>query len=303
MKRFHLTLAVFLVAILQGCNNKAGSNEEAINLKFNLPTGSTFDYNVDMDMAMNGNVNGAPVNMTDKMGMGYRFANTGDSAGWKKITASISRIVIHINSNGMNIDYDSDKAPDSADVVSNTMGKVLGAIKDGQFGFTMNDQGQVGSITGIRDMMQRALTSVNGSAAATMAAGMENAFNEENFKQNLQQSFGMYPNKPVKPGDTWTSTMSMNNGGMQMKMNNNYTLESVSGNIANVKVDSKISSPDANAAMGVTGTMTGDMKFDIPTGLPTDGNMDMSMKMVMNTGGQVTPMNTDIKMKITGKKS
>ena len=49
--------------------------------------------------------------------------------------------------------------------------------------------------------------------------------------------------------------------------------------------------------------MDGNMKFDIPTGLPTDGDLDMNMKTMMNTGGQVVPMNTNIKMKITGKKS
>lgn len=253
-------------------------------------------------MTMKGNVQGQAIDMDNKMAMGYRFAATGDSAGWKKITASISRIAMHMNSNGQNVDFDSDKTSDSSDVVSSTIGKVLGAMKGGQFGFTMNEKGEVGSVTGIQDMMHRALTSVNAPGVGAMAAGMGSAFNEDNFKQNIQQSFGMYPGKPVKPGDSWSSTMNMNNQGMNMKIDNNYTLESVSGDSANVKVNSKISSPDSSA-MGISGTMTGTMKFDVPTGLPVDGDLDMNMKMTMNTGGQVVPMNTDIKMKITGKKS
>lgn len=296
-----LIIPVFI--ILLSCNSKPGNDTETITLKFNLPTGSSFNYNVDMDMEMHGNVQGQPINMDNKMGMGYRFNAIGDSAGWRKITASINRIAMHMNSNGQKVDFDSEKVSDSTDVVSNTIGKVLGAMKGGQFGFTMNEKGEVGSVTGIQDMMQLALTSVNLPNAGAMAAGMGNAFNEDNFKQNIQQSFGMYPGKPVKPGDSWTGTMNMNNQGTAMKIDNNYTLESVSGSTANVKVNSKISSPDANAAMGISGAMTGTMKFDIPTGLPVDGDLDMNMKMTMNTGGQIVPMNTDIKMKITGNKS
>ena len=271
MKKFFSAFILSACFIFFGCNNKPG-NGDAITLKFNLPTGSSYDYNVDMDMAMNGNVNGQPINMKNKMAMGYRFAAIGDSAGWKKLTASINRIAMHINSNGVNIDFDSDKPTDTSDVVSGTMGKVLGALKGGQFGFTMNEQGKIGSVTGINDMMQRIMSSINIQGAGAMAAGMNNTFNEDNFKQNIQQSFGMYPDKPVKPGDTWTNTMNINNQGIQMKMDNTYTLESVNGNTANVKADSKISSPGANS-MGITGTMTGTMKFDIPTGLPVDGDL------------------------------
>lgn len=299
MKIFFTAFILPVFFILFSCNNKPGS--DAINLKFNLPAGSSYDYNVDMDMAMNGNVNGQPVNMKNKMAMGYRFAAVGDSSGWKKLTASINRVAMHINSNGVNIDFDSDKATDTSDVVSATMGKVLGALKGGQFGFTMNENGKIGSVTGINDMMQRIMSSINVPDAGSVAAGMGGAFNDENFKQNIQQSFGMYPDKPVKPGDTWTNTMDINNQGIQMKIDNTYTLESVNGNTANVKTDSKISSLGTDS-MGITGTMTGNMKFDIPTGLPIDGNLDMNMKMTMNTGGQVVPMNTDINMKITGKK-
>ena len=299
MKNFLSAFILPAFFFLLSCNNKSGG--DTINLKFNLPTGSSYDYNVDMNMSMNGNVNGQPVNMKNKMAMGYRFSAIGDSSGWKRLTASINRVAMHLNNGGVNLDFDSDKTNDTSDVVSASTGKALGALKGGQFGFTMNEKGNVGSVTGINDMMQRVMSSMNVHDAGSMAAGMSSTINDENFKQNIQQSFGMYPDKPVKPGNTWTNTMDMNNQGMQMKIDNTYTLESVSGNIANVKSNSKISSPGTNS-MGITGTMTGTMKFDIPTGLPMDGNLDMNMRMTMNTGGQVVPMNTDINMKITGKK-
>ena len=291
MKNFFY--AIVIIVAFAGCKS------DTIDLKFNLPKGSSYDYNMDMIMAVKGDVNGQPMNVTNNMSMGYRFGVIGDSAGWKKISSTISRIAMNIDAgSGVNIKFDSDKPVDTSDVMSGTVGKVLGALKGGQFTFTMNEKGEIGSVTGISEMMNRMMSSVPNAGA--MAGSMGNSFNEDNFKQNIQQAFGVYPSKPVKPGDTWTSTMSMNNAGMQMKIDNTYTLQSVTNNIADVKVDSKIS---GNSGVGIDGTMKGDLKYDVPTGVPVDGDLDMSMNMNVPQSGQSAPMTMDIKMKITGKKS
>lgn len=298
MKKFLLAFIIPAFTILSACNNKPG-NGGAITLKFNLPVGSSYNYNIEVSMQMNGNINGQALNMNNKMAMGYGFTAAGDSAGWKKLNATIENISMHISGNGVNINYDSNQPADTSDVVSATVGKVLGALKGGQFQFTMNDSGQVGSISGIQDMMQRIMSSINIPGASAMVSGIGSTFNDENFKQNIQQSFGMYPNKPVKPGDTWQNTTEMNNQGMILKLDNTYTLQSVDGNNANVKVDSKISS---QGAMSINGTMSGTMKFDVPTGLPLDGNLDMNMNMG-EANSQSAPLKMDMKTKITGKKA
>lgn len=298
MKKFLLAFIIPAFTILSACNNKPG-NGGAITLKFNLPVGSSYNYNIEVSMQMNGNINGQALNMNNKMAMGYGFTAAGDSAGWKKLNATIENISMHISGNGVNINYDSNQPADTSDVVSATVGKVLGALKGGQFQFTMNDSGQVGSISGIQDMMQRIMSSINVPGASAMVSGIGSTFNDENFKQNIQQSFGMYPNKPVKPGDTWQNTTEMNNQGMILKLDNTYTLQSVDGNNANVKVDSKISS---QGAMSINGTMSGTMKFDVPTGLPLDGNLDMNMNMG-EANSQSAPLKMDMKTKITGKKA
>src|SRR5258708_2353775 len=120
MKKLFSAVAVPAFIIFFSCNTaKTG---HAITLKFNLPKGSAYNYNIDMDMTMKGNVNGQAMNMNNKMAMGYKFGVTGDSAGWKKLTANITRIAMNINSGPVSIDYDSDKPSDSSEV-SNTMVK------------------------------------------------------------------------------------------------------------------------------------------------------------------------------------
>lgn len=293
---------IFLSAIALMFIASISFGQKEINLKFNLANGESYDYTMDMNISTKGSVNGQAIDVSNVMTMGYHFAVTGASAGWKKLTSTISKIAMSVNTGGVNINYDSDKPVDTSDMVNSTMGKILGSMKGGQFTFIMNEKGDIGYVSGINEMVNRMTNAT--PDAGPMAAGMSNAFNEENFKQNLKQAFGLYPGKPVKPGDSWTSTTSASNAGVEMQMNNVYTLESVIDNIANVKVNSKISSPqDSSAKVTTSGTITGTVQYDIPSGVAVNGDLETNMNMNVNANGMSIPMTTDVKTKITGKKS
>ncbi|MGN6212972.1 DUF6263 family protein [Parafilimonas sp.] len=289
--------AFVIVALFTAVDSSA---QKPVDLKFNLKKGENYAYASTMDIETKGNMGGQDVDVKNTVGISYLFTNTGDSAGWKKLNSTITRILMNLNVSGMSINYDSDEPADSSDMVSAMLGKILGAMKNGQFMFTINEKGEVGSVTGFEEMMQKV---TNAASGAGPMANISNAFSEDNFKQNIQQSFGGYPGKPVKPGDTWTAAVNTDAGGAQMTSENTYTLESVEGNTAIVKVDAKISSPVADSTATINGTSTGSIKYDIPSGLAIDGDMDTNLDMKINQGGQSMPMTTDIKMKITGKKS
>ena len=297
MKKFFAAFVLFAAFITVRV-----SAQKPIDLKFNLATGESYDYNMDVDMSTKGDFGGQAIDVKNTMELGYHFTVLGDSAGWKKLSATISKIVMNVNAGGMNFSYDSDTPPDSTDMIGSMLGKVLGVMKGAEFGFTMNAKGEIGSVSGIDELMQRMQSDV--SDASGMGAGIGNSFSEDNFRQNMQQTFGAYPGKPVKPGDTWTSTTSTSTSGMKLETTNIYTLESVSGNIANVKVDSKLATSSADTAVaGISGTSSGNLNFDIPTGIAIDGNTETNLDIKVNEQGQTTPMTTEIKMKLTGRKS
>lgn len=289
--------AFVIVALFTAVDSSA---QKPVDLKFNLKKGENYNYASTMNIETKGNMGGQDVDVKNTVGISYLFTNTGDSAGWKKLNSTITRIFMNLNVGGMSINYDSDEPADSSDMVGSMLGKILGAMKNGQFMFTINEKGEVGSVTGFEQMMQKVTDAASGAGPM---ANISNAFSEDNFKQNIQQSFGGYPGKPVKPGDTWTATVNTDAGGAQMTSENTYTLESVEGNTAIVKVDAKISSPAADSSATISGTSTGFIKYDIPSGIAIDGDVDTNLDMNINRGGESMPMNTDIKMKITGKKS
>lgn len=306
-----LTAASFIaIVLLSGCNGTSSSGKTADGyiLKFNLSKGTRFNYTINMDMNMNETVMGKPLAVKNNMIVGYDFDVTGDSSGWKTVGATISRIAMNMNANGMSVNYDSD-VPDTASA-NNPMailGKVLGAMKGGEFSFTINEKGEVGEVRGMNEMIQNMIAKANIPNSDMVMQSVGKSFDADNFKQNIQQSFDIYPDKPVKIGDSWTKTLNLNSGGISMLSNNTFTLQSVNGDDAILKVDSKISSgADSAATMGVkvstTGNIDGTTTVDLPTGLSKEGNMNMKMNMQINSQGMNIPMDMDIKMKFESRK-
>lgn len=308
MRKLFFVFIAFSAASLFYCC-KGTNSPDGLNLKFNLQKGEKFLYTAGLDMHSRQNVMGKDMDLNTKMDMAYTFEVIGDSAGWKQVNATISKIAINMDAGGMQIKYDSDdpKALDSTNPMAK-LGQIFGAIKGGRFGFTINEKGKVGNVTGIQEMIEHAVASINDPSASTaLTAGLSKSFDENQFKQNLEQSFGIYPDKPVKPGDSWHKTMTMNNAGILMKMDNTYTLESVDNNNANVKMSSKISSGSDSAKlvgmnMDMNGTMEGTMQFDIVSGMPVKGLSTMQMNMKVKSQGTEMPMNLTFTMNITGKK-
>ena len=275
------------------------SGSETVDLKFQLGKGGKYEYATNMDMTMNQ----MGMQAKTKMGVTYLFEVVGDSAGWKQLSSTIQRVTMDVDGMGMNMSFDSDKpSADTAGPMGVTA-KMFTAMKGGKFSFTMNEKGEVGSVSGIQEMVAKMLS--GNPNAEQMLASMQQTFSEENFKQNVQQSFAIYPDKPVKVGESWKKSMVMQNQGMTIKSDNTYTLESVKGDDAAIKVASNLSS-DSTAVQGVaikvSGTSNGNMNFHVPTGLATSGKVNMNMDMKMNAQGQEMPMKMDMIITITGKK-
>ncbi|HVK97014.1 MAG TPA: DUF6263 family protein [Flavisolibacter sp.] len=297
MKKNKLASILFIL-ILAGCNNSS----KTIDLKLNLTKGSTYTYSMLMDMNMSQKMMGQEMSMKNAIGFDYVFDVINDSAGWKLIDATISRITVDMDGGGMKVQYDTDKPSQDTAGPMGMMTKMFGAMKGAKFSFTMNNEGKIGEVMGLKEMQQQ-MTS--GLPNEMPEEGM-NTFNQENFRQNIEQAFAVYPGKPVKVGDSWSKSMVINNQGMEIKSENTYTLDKVSGDVASIKVVSKLGSADSaqinNAQIKMAGTSNGTMNFNIPSGMIADGNLDMALEMSIKSGEMEMPMKMDMKMKMKGGK-
>lgn len=207
-----------------------------------------------------------------------------------------------MNVAGQEINFDGNDSTSDSSAPTNA----LKAMKDIKFYFTINKKGEIGEVTGIDEVREK-IADESAIENEMARASISNAFSEDNFKQNLSQTFDVYPDKPVKPGDSWTKKTAVNSNGLQMDMENTYTLAAVTGNTVALKVSSKLSSDSGTSSvagvdMDISGSSEGTLNYDLPTGLPVSGNRNMKMDMLMKAQGQEIPMTMNINTQITGTK-
>lgn len=294
--------AIFLLAsvvYLTSCK----TTSEAVNLKLQMPQGSQYEYTTAMDMNMTQNFQGQEMKMTNKMTFVYLFDIISDSADWKTVTSTIQRMKMEMNAMGQNMSVDTDNAADTSGPMG-MMNKMFAGMIGKKFRFTINDKGEVGTVSGMREIVE-AMVPADMPNREQALQQMSGNLNEESFKQNIQQSFAVFPKQPVKVGESWTDTTTMTNQGMMMKSANNYTLESVDNGTAVIKVSSSLSSDQSKINgmdMTLKGSTNGKYTYDMATGMVMDGNLKMLMDMEMSAQGQKVPMKIDSDIKITGKK-
>ncbi len=125
----------------------------------------------------------------------------------------------------------------------------------------------------------------------------------------MQQSLNIFPDHPVKPGDTWKKSYTMSMGVMGMTIDNEFKLTSVSGNTAHLDVNAKIKGGGAstdpemkNMTINLNGDQKGTMDVEVATGLVTDSKLKQSIKGDISMMGMKMPMNINSDIHLSAKK-
>jgi hypothetical protein len=277
------------------------TSSELVSLKLQMPKGSRYEYTTTADMEMTQGSGAIPMKMKTLLTFTYLFDVANDSAGWKTITSTIRGMKMDANAMGMKMSMDTDNPSDTSGPLG-MLNKMFGGLKGKQFAFTMDEQGKIGKVSGLKEIMESMIPpDAKGGDIKKMGGG----FSEESFRQSIQQAFSIFPMAPVKVGESWKDTTEMNQNGVTLKSISTYTLESVDDGNAVVKVNSVYEpgrSKSNGADMSVKGKSNGKYTYEMASGMILDGNMNMSMDMEAEAEGQKTPMKMETKLSIKGKK-
>jgi uncharacterized protein DUF6263 len=301
MKKY-LVLLISIVALFIyniSCNSADAS--KTVELKFNLPKGAKYEYSATTGMTVKQKADAQDVNGKNEIGIVYIFQGLSDSANWKTLEATISKISMDMNVMGRTLHFDTEMEMDTTRNPLAMMGKMFGALKGAKFSFAVNENGEIGNISGIKEMTEKMFGGLPIPPEALNKSGL----NDEDLRNNMEQAFLVYPGKPVKPGDSWTKTHEQSMQGIKLKTENTFTLESVSGNDAVIKQDSKLTSDSSKAnAQGeyVSGTTKGTLHYDLSTGMVTDSDQDIKMEMKNTMSPNQKPVTLNMKVKMRGKK-
>ncbi|RZK01307.1 MAG: hypothetical protein EOO46_20635 [Flavobacterium sp.] len=178
----------------------------------------------------------------------------------------------------IDVDTDNPQKDSSVDIQNPTgiMSNMFYAMKGKSFDMKINDRGEVKSVAGMNELMNAMMNSLPGDERAkqAMAQVFQSQFNEESVKKMFAQSFNIFPEKPVKEGDTWTKTVSM--GGMMAgETTTLYKVKDIDGNNAELELSSDLK------INGTTGKQTGTMKLNVATGMVTNAVLDQKITSPM----------------------
>lgn len=275
---------------------------EPVDLKMALQPGSQYAYTSDMKLTMDVSAMGMDMKTEQTRLMESTYEVSAGAGDDRHIKISYDRIAMSLNGPNMHMNYDSQDP-----AKSNKEMAMMGDMLHKPFMLEVNKEGQIKKILGLSDMLKD--SDDTSAEAKSMRQQIANTFDDTTIRNIVQQSLDIFPGHPVRPGDTWHKTYTTAVGPVSMRIDNEFKLKSVSGNIAHLTVAAKITgggkSPSAemqNMSMDIKGDQKGTMDVEVATGLVTESQMTQTIKGDMGMSGMKVPISINSEIHLTGKK-
>ncbi len=290
-----ITTAVLMAAITMisftACKSGSGGKTgDGYVLKMRLAKGDKFSQEMDMTMDMSMSMMGREQKMKMNMEIGTDFEVMDTSTKAKQLKVTYTK---------MNTKMDLGNPASSA--MTDSLMKVTGNGVVGKSVIISIDANKVTDVNGLDQVIAA------NSSDTNVRKGVEKMFSKENFNSMFGMMFSVYPDKPVKEGDTWTGDNSIDLNGMMMNVKTTYKLLEVRDGIAKVEMNGTIDTKGAmtqggmNVDMDMKGTQKGTMNIKLADGYLQTGNYDMDIDATMGIGGQKVPMKMKAAYTLNGK--
>ena len=197
----------------------------------------------------------------------------------------------------------------SADVKEN---KIFKAMMHKTFFLTMNKRGVLENIEGVENLWSGfSSLGLTEAETTTLQQSMEQMLGKNSLKGTFEQAFVTYPDKKVKPGDTWTTQIGAPLS-FPLRTDNTWSLVDINATAANLKADGVFVTTDKDKTMTLPGgikakvDLSGNQaikaKTNAKTGWPTDLSVmsEVKGKMIILAGGMI-PEDMEVPMEIVSE--
>jgi hypothetical protein len=286
----------FFLFVIGCCLAPIGAQAQ-VKLSFNPEKGERYLYLAKMESATKQQMMGQEIPVDTSVDMLYEMNIQDKNADRIVIECTYREILMSTSSPLGNMKYDSKNGSENPTEMETMMAQLFGGMIEKPFRVTFDANGSVQSLSGWDAIVQDVTKSLTSNPqTGQMAAVMMQMFDEKAIRNMFEQSFNIYPDKPLNVGDTWNSTFNLPMMGMDNKMNSVFTLKAIDGDTALIDVASAIDFQiNMNGAEGqVAGEQKGEMNLCLKTGMPVlsvttqnaRGNikmqeMEMQMEMTM----------------------
>jgi len=245
--------------------------------------GSSYAVETTMDQTMNMVVMGRSLEVDQQQSMVHRY-DVRDRAADGTITLDYTTTRVRGETSmpamGRSMSYDSEDTTASGQ--AGRMSRRMRSMTGHTISARLSPQGSVRAVTGVEALLD-SLAAVEQDS--TQAQVLRRMMGPDAVRQQLNLSFGVYPDRPVSVGDTWTDESAVRLG-VPMQIKATYTLDSIRStqavidarmDLSPVEGDSTIQMGGMSMKMNLTGDMEGKILLDVPSGLPSESTLRMEM--------------------------
>jgi Family of unknown function (DUF6263) len=281
MKYFFKSLLVYLLPIVLFCACKSGGGSgEAYTIKMSLNKGDKFSQSVDVSMNMSMDIpmmkDPMDMKMYGETGCDFEVVYNNNIEKELKMTYSNMTMKMDMGVITKTIGGDLDERMDK--LGKNIVGKSV-ILK-------MDKGNNVTSVSGFENIV------LPDSTDTVAKATMEKMFSKDQFNSMFGMMFKIYPDKPVKVGDSWNSESEMEMSNIRMKIKMKHTLLEVKDGIAIIDIKGlidgkgKMNQGGVSIDMNLSGGQNGKLNITMNTGYVKSGSYKMDVKGNMEVMGQ-----------------
>jgi hypothetical protein len=288
MKKHVFVVLVLALSLVVACAEEEKGDD--LELGINLQVGQTFNQLFLTEQNITQTIEGQQYDMVQTMGMGYTFTvQDVEPDGNMWIQAVYDSTLFKQFGPGLDVEYDSSDPPD--EIPSEAIG--FAALVGQGFTMKMSPQGYVLEVQGVEEMVDHMLEELDlslGYMTDSLEENFRQQFGAEAIKETMQNAMAVYPEEPVKMGDTWSQTAVMSTG-FPMIVNSTWTLKERQKDTITIDVQSSVE-PNPEAApidmvtilisYEISGEQQGTIKVDEKTGWA------MQATLTQNLSGQLT---------------
>jgi hypothetical protein len=239
---------------------------DSVFLGFNYRKGKS--YLTGMDFNMVNNRNGKST--TNTMKWNYVMDVVDEKDHLKTIKTTYKKIEMAMEINGQKMDFSSEKTVDPLDFMQ-MPSRMFAIIKGKSFTMQVNEQGEIVSVSGFDKIGDEVVKEMNlpQEMKSMMQERFKQQFNDETVREMFSHSFNIFPNKFIKPGDSWEKKTRAGSASI-LNLSTIYTVKDIRNNKIYLDASGKLKGDEKH----MSGTQTGKLIVDAKTGLVLEATFD-----------------------------
>ncbi len=284
--------------VLTACCLMTGMMATAqVSLSFNPDKGAKYRYHYELQQNFTQSIMDQEISFNQNMSTVYdmNIINKTDT----EIQTEFIYEEVHFEMTGgmMSMKYDSNHAPGDTSQIDSSVSKLFDCLTGSHFNALIATDGTVKSVSGMEVILDKMLNVLDGEVheLTPLKAAMTQQFNNEAIRKNFEQSTKIYPDKPVKIGDSWSIEQTIEILGMSLKTVSTYELISNTQETAIANIQSIITESHGK----LSGNQSGTVEFDLRTGMAKNANLKQHIKGSIVANGMDIPLDVTSDIKTT----